>query len=171
MHGRRSRGKDERDRHDMTLPSMPEKRHQAVITGNAMVVPSINPVLPKAVRNDSVSTIQWEAPPSNYYKQNPGLVSSCSGQKKALLVGIVYRGSEKVLEGCINDTTIMKKFLVQKFNFNPADIRVLSEDMADTSLHPTRANIIAGFNGWLQALSQAIHLCSSTAAMEARYRI
>ncbi|KAH6598426.1 hypothetical protein BASA61_002857 [Batrachochytrium salamandrivorans] len=82
-----------------------------------------------------------------------GLVSSCSGQKKALLVGIVYRGSEKVLEGCINDTTIMKKFLVQKFNFNPADIRVLSEDMADTSLHPTRANIIAGFN-WLVAGTQ-----------------
>ncbi|XJO71117.1 hypothetical protein BDV3_000686 [Batrachochytrium dendrobatidis] len=78
------------------LPNL--QKHRAIITGNAMVAPSINPVRQTAVRSDSRSTIQWDTPPTNYYSEYPGLVSSCQGQKRALLIGIVYRGSEQTLE-------------------------------------------------------------------------
>jgi hypothetical protein len=77
--------------------------------------------------------------------------SSLAGKKRALLIGINYVGSAVALRGCINDVANIKAFVSSKFGF-PTDaqqMRVLTDEQADASLRPTRANIIAGIQ-WLR---------------------
>ena len=58
--------------------------------------------------------------------------------KKALLIGINYTGTSNALNGCINDVTNMKEYLM-KNGYNDQNIKVLS----DTSeVKPTRVNIL-----------------------------
>jgi uncharacterized caspase-like protein len=62
------------------------------------------------------------------------------GRKRALLVGINYPGTEGELKGCLNDVDRMRRCLVDRFGFDEADLRVLSD--ADPSTPPpTGANI------------------------------
>ncbi|WVZ99090.1 hypothetical protein U9M48_044440 [Paspalum notatum var. saurae] len=62
------------------------------------------------------------------------------GQKRALLVGINYPGTEGELKGCLNDVSRMRRCLVGRFGFDEAGIRVLAD--ADPSTpRPTGANI------------------------------
>lgn len=62
------------------------------------------------------------------------------GRKIALLVGINYPGTKAELKGCYNDVDRMRRCLVDRFGFDEADIRVLSD--ADRSApQPTGANI------------------------------
>lgn len=62
------------------------------------------------------------------------------GQKRALLVGINYLGTDGELKGCLNDVARMRRCLVGRFGFDEADIRVLAD--ADPSTPPpTGANI------------------------------
>ena len=56
--------------------------------------------------------------------------------KKALLVGINYRGTQSQLNGCINDVDNMKEYLMSK---GYTDIVTLTDD---TPLKPTKNNII-----------------------------
>lgn len=56
--------------------------------------------------------------------------------KKALLVGINYRGSSSELNGCINDVNNMKAFLQTK---GYSDFTVMTDD---TPTKPTRNNIL-----------------------------
>ncbi len=76
--------------------------------------------------------------------------STCTGNKKALLIGINYPGTKAELRGCINDVANVKeKLLVGRFKF-PTDkehMRVLTDD-GKGDAQPTRANMIAGFK-WL----------------------
>ncbi len=76
-------------------------------------------------------------------------LSTCTGRKRALLIGINYVGSASQLRGCINDVKNIRQFIVDKFRF-PTDadsMRVLTDDGAGHG-QPTRANIIAGMK-WL----------------------
>ena len=58
--------------------------------------------------------------------------------KKALLIGINYTGTSNALNGCINDVSNMKEYLL-KNGYNDQNIKVLS----DTSeVKPTRVNIL-----------------------------
>jgi metacaspase-1 len=56
--------------------------------------------------------------------------------RKALLVGINYRGTSAELRGCINDVENMKAFLQGK---GYTDFTLLTDD---TTVKPTRANIL-----------------------------
>lgn len=61
--------------------------------------------------------------------------------KKALLVGINYRGTSSELNGCINDVNSMRSYLQTK---GYTDFTVLTDD---TPTKPTRANILAALLG------------------------
>lgn len=61
--------------------------------------------------------------------------------KRALLVGINYRGTRSELNGCINDVTQVKEFLLKK-GYKEKNITVLTDD---TEVKPTRANMLKYF--------------------------
>ncbi|TFK39201.1 peptidase C14, caspase domain-containing protein [Crucibulum laeve] len=69
-------------------------------------------------------------------------------RKKALLVGVGYRATYGVqdvrwaLPGAHTDVRVVKDWLTQKRGYREQDIVVLSEDMSDPLLHPTKDNII-----------------------------
>ncbi|KAF0923371.1 hypothetical protein E2562_006278 [Oryza meyeriana var. granulata] len=67
-------------------------------------------------------------------------VDDAMGRKRAVLVAINYPGTEGELKGCLNDVARMRRCLVDRFGFDEADIRVLTD--ADPSTpQPTGANI------------------------------
>ncbi len=61
--------------------------------------------------------------------------------KRALLVGINYRGTRSELQGCINDVLQVKTFLLTQ-GYKEKYITVLTDD---TDIQPTRANILKYF--------------------------
>ena len=65
--------------------------------------------------------------------------------KKALLIGINYRGTNSALNGCINDVGNIHNFLKEEFKLQNNEIRILTEDH---SQKPTKNNILDGFD-WL----------------------
>ncbi len=65
--------------------------------------------------------------------------------KRALLVGINYRGTSSQLNGCINDVCMVRKFLIEHWNFPVDSIKLLTDD---TSRKPTKQNILKHI-GWL----------------------
>ena len=65
--------------------------------------------------------------------------------RRALLVGINYNGTSSQLYGCINDITNIGTYLFTVRKYNSFIV------MSDTSsIKPTRANILSGFNSLLQ---------------------
>ncbi|TVU20029.1 hypothetical protein EJB05_36216, partial [Eragrostis curvula] len=62
------------------------------------------------------------------------------GQKRAVLVGINYPGTDGELKGCLNDVARMRRCLVDRFGFDEACIRVLA-DADPATPPPTGANI------------------------------
>ncbi len=73
--------------------------------------------------------------------------------RRALLIGINYFGSSCELSGCINDTSNIYVWLTKECGYNPADIRVLTDDPHQSpELVPTRANIVRSIE-WLQAVA------------------
>jgi len=69
----------------------------------------------------------------------------CEQIKRALLVGINYRGSQCELGGCINDVLTVKDLLVNKYGYKDENIVLLTDD---TEYKPTNKNIIEGLK-WL----------------------
>lgn len=61
--------------------------------------------------------------------------------RKALLIGINYRGTSSELNGCINDVKNMEKYLLSK-GYHNEDIIILTEDV---NLKPNRNNILQEF--------------------------
>ncbi|CDF40610.1 unnamed protein product [Chondrus crispus] len=51
-----------------------------------------------------------------------------SGRRKALLVGINYRGTSSALRGCVRDVTFVHHLLVSKFGFRKKDFVVLTDE-------------------------------------------
>jgi len=70
-----------------------------------------------------------------------------SGKRKALFIGINYKGQKGELRGCINDVNNIKQFLTSNFKID--EMLILTDDQSDPSKIPTRANILAGFR-WLR---------------------
>nr|BAJ89979.1 predicted protein [Hordeum vulgare subsp. vulgare] len=62
------------------------------------------------------------------------------GRKRAVLVGINYAGTKAELKGCHNDVARMRRCLVDRFGFDDAAVRVLS-DADPAAPQPTGANI------------------------------
>mmetsp|Transcript_19605 Transcript_19605/g.25392 ORF Transcript_19605/g.25392 Transcript_19605/m.25392 type:complete len:312 (-) Transcript_19605:558-1493(-) len=61
------------------------------------------------------------------------------GRRRAVLIGINYRGQQGELRGCHNDALNVKKYLIESEGFLEDDIRCLFDDGIHMS--PTRANI------------------------------
>jgi metacaspase-1 len=65
------------------------------------------------------------------------------------LIGINYIGhAQGQLRGCINDVKNMYNFITIGAGFNPANIRVLTDDQTDPTKQPTKHNIEEGMK-WL----------------------
>lgn len=58
--------------------------------------------------------------------------------KRALLIGINYRGSSESLNGCVNDVNNIRSILINNCGYNPNNIRLLTDD---TQTKPIRQNI------------------------------
>ncbi len=71
-----------------------------------------------------------------------------SRAKRALTVGINYRGTSSALFGCIDDCLHMQTFLQEQLGFAAANIDVLTDD---TPRAPTKANILAALRRLLQS--------------------
>ncbi|ORX34836.1 caspase domain-domain-containing protein [Kockovaella imperatae] len=79
--------------------------------------------------------------------------SQCTGRRKALCIGINYFGSSSQLAGCINDARNVQKFLIERYQYRPEDIVMLTDDAQNPRQIPTRANMIQAMQ-WLVAGAQ-----------------
>ena len=80
-------------------------------------------------------------------KETPFHLVGGHGRRRALLVGINYRGQEGQLSGCHNDVKNIKGFLSDNYRLD--EVLVLTDDQKDPSKLPTRNNIMQGFR-WLK---------------------
>ncbi|KAF9807954.1 hypothetical protein IEO21_07989 [Rhodonia placenta] len=74
--------------------------------------------------------------------------SKCTGRKKALCIGINYKGQHNELHGCINDARNVQRFLIKHYNYQAENIFMLTDDTPNLHHQPTRANIIDAMR-WL----------------------
>ncbi|ODV63031.1 caspase family protein ASCRUDRAFT_79615 [Ascoidea rubescens DSM 1968] len=73
--------------------------------------------------------------------------SDCSGNKKALLIGINYTGSKAQLNGCINDVQNVKEFLLRN-GYSEENMVILTDDQSNPRAIPIKQNILDAM-GWL----------------------
>ncbi len=75
---------------------------------------------------------------------------TCTGKKKALLIGINYFYQPDRLAGSISDVMSLKRFLMDRYGFQegPDKMVVLTDDQQDPSFVPTRHNITTAMR-WL----------------------
>lgn len=74
--------------------------------------------------------------------------STCTGRRKALLIGINYFGQRGQLRGCINDVRNMSAYLVQNFSYKREDMVILTDDQQNPMSQPTKQNILRAMH-WL----------------------
>ncbi|KAF8883816.1 caspase domain-containing protein [Infundibulicybe gibba] len=77
----------------------------------------------------------------------------CTGRKKALCIGINYRGQANELRGCINDAKHVREFLIKHHGYKDRDIMLLTDESSRSSRLPTRENIIAAMRWLVQSAS------------------
>jgi len=71
-------------------------------------------------------------------------VIGSGGKKYAVLIGINYFGTNSELGGCINDANNLKEFLIERCNYLPENILMLTDDNDDNK--PTKQNIKNSFD-------------------------
>jgi len=75
--------------------------------------------------------------------------SAGMGRKKALCIGINYRGYPNELKGCVNDAKNVRSFLIRYAGYKEGDIVLLTDDHGQSSRQlPTKQNIIDAMH-WL----------------------
>lgn len=74
--------------------------------------------------------------------------SSCTGKRKALLIGINYFNQRGQLRGCINDVKNMSTYLNHQFGYAREDMVLLTDDQQNPMSQPTKANILRAMH-WL----------------------
>ncbi|KAG2134187.1 caspase domain-containing protein, partial [Suillus bovinus] len=74
--------------------------------------------------------------------------SKCTGRKKALCIGINYKGQRRELKGCVNDAHDVKRFLTSNWGYKNGDIVMLVDDTDNPRQMPTRRNILDAMR-WL----------------------
>lgn len=67
----------------------------------------------------------------------------CTGQKRAVLIGINYEGQNGELSGCHNDCLNMKDYIMDVWGFEEENITVLMDDGEHYA--PTRSNILSAY--------------------------
>ncbi|CAN6306405.1 unnamed protein product [Urochloa humidicola] len=78
----------------------------------------------------------------------PASYPSVGGKKRALLVGVSYRGTPHELRGTVNDVKGMRSLLTGKFGFPDDCILELTENESDPGRVPTRENLVRAMR-WL----------------------
>ena len=73
--------------------------------------------------------------------------SDCSGNRKALLIGINYTGSSAQLKGCINDVENVKLFLLSH-GYSEENMVILTDDQTNPRAIPTKQNMLDAMR-WL----------------------
>ncbi|PWN26580.1 hypothetical protein BDZ90DRAFT_233182, partial [Jaminaea rosea] len=73
--------------------------------------------------------------------------SSMTGKRKALLIGINYRGTSAELRGCWNDVENVKRFIMSR-GYKEEDMVILTDNSNDPRSIPTRQNMTAAMH-WL----------------------
>lgn len=68
--------------------------------------------------------------------------------KKGLLIGINYNGTDAQLNGCINDTNSIHTALTTNYGFKTENISIITDD---TQQKPTRETILESFKTLLQS--------------------
>ena len=71
-------------------------------------------------------------------------VISSGSKKYAVLIGINYIGTSSELSGCINDANNLKEFLIERCNYLPENILMLTDDKEENK--PTKQNIKNSFD-------------------------
>ncbi|KAG2137978.1 caspase domain-containing protein [Suillus clintonianus] len=69
-------------------------------------------------------------------------------KKKALCIGINYKGQNRELRGCVNDAWNMSEFLKSSWNYANEDIMVLTDEPYNLKYMPTKRNILNALR-WL----------------------
>lgn len=67
-----------------------------------------------------------------------------TGRKRAILIGINYKGQQGELRGCHNDVGNIKQYLIKAQGFAESDMLILMDNGVNHS--PTRANITDSFS-------------------------
>ncbi|KAH6903421.1 casa protein [Coprinopsis sp. MPI-PUGE-AT-0042] len=104
---------------------------------------------PKKLSKPSGSGSKPAAKPSSSKPQrDEDCYSRCTGRRKALCIGINYKGQENELRGCINDAKRVREFLIKHGGYRPENILMLTDDAQNPGYLPTKKNIEAGMK-WL----------------------
>ncbi|KAJ6628363.1 peptidase C14, caspase domain-containing protein [Mycena sp. CBHHK59/15] len=74
--------------------------------------------------------------------------STCTGRRKALCIGINYRGQPNELRGCINDAKHVFDFLIRRAGYKAENIVLLTDESPRRRSQPTRKNIVDAMH-WL----------------------
>eukprot|EP00833_Pecoramyces_ruminatium_P004008 jgi/Orpsp1_1/1178040/evm.model.c7180000063824.1 len=91
----------------------------------------------------------WTSDLDKFFKERDGETyetSTCTGNKKALFVGINYYGTSAELSGCINDVKNVSELICAKYGFR--NCLYLTDENPDQTRKPTYNNIINGMR-WL----------------------
>jgi len=142
-----------RDRHEEPLPPLPppsepppQARAAEVSTSGASAVASARPrwldwqgYLSSCGGDPEVKV---HAPATEGDYQQPG---DC--RRRALLIGIDYRGCQAQLNGSAGDVRSIRQVLL-RLDFSPEWILCLTDDQANPEFQPTRCNILCAL-GWL----------------------
>ncbi|KAL1939251.1 hypothetical protein VTO73DRAFT_10054 [Trametes versicolor] len=114
----------------------------------AVVIHGSNAVVKPAKHRPAPDPIQYLQPPtSSSHADHHFMYSKCTGTKKALCIGINYRGQANQLYGCVNDARNVQNFLI-RHGYRSRNTVLLTDDAKDPKLLPTRANILAMMH-WL----------------------
>uniref|UniRef100_A0A7N0UDY6 Uncharacterized protein n=1 Tax=Kalanchoe fedtschenkoi TaxID=63787 RepID=A0A7N0UDY6_KALFE len=73
---------------------------------------------------------------------------SVIGRRRAVLCGVSYRGTTHSLERSVSDVRCMNYFLLHTLGLRDDSILILTEDEADPTRKPTKANILTALQ-WL----------------------
>ncbi|KAI8357217.1 caspase domain-containing protein [Mortierella sp. GBAus27b] len=84
-----------------------------------------------------IETVKYEGPDG----EDVIPLSDCSGERRAVLVGVNYTGGPNPLNGCVNDTAVMRTFLLEQ-GFKDENIHVLTDDPVGSHGLPTRENML-----------------------------
>ena len=166
---------------DIRVPEKPKPVTPIVVQGVAVTGPSGSAVLAPSVGSSTaaLSTASASGPPAVSYKaweqfrgssyhaaplamQNVHYVPMtslsnvrASGRRRALLIGINYKGTRAALRGCINDANNMERLLVQHgFPRDSCHMVKLVDDSRNRNYLPTRANILKACQWLLSGVSK-----------------
>jgi hypothetical protein len=167
---------------DFKVPSAPAPTQPQVVVGTAVAVGAggagaygahnnynNNHAAPQSQAMQQQNQQPWQSFDSfrgGYYQAPPlGLTNvqvpqyrnpiRPSGRRRALLIGINYRGTKATLKGCINDATNMRNTLLQQGYPNDGSHMVLLTDESNNrNYQPTGATILRAMQWLVQGASE-----------------